>query len=406
MSPNGRLDVQPWMRDPRTQRMLNALAHDGITARFVGGCVRDALCAKAVVDVDLAIDRPPEAAVKALERARIKVVPTGLKHGTITAVAGGRPYEITTLRRDVQTDGRHAVVAFTDDWRADAARRDFTINAMFGDASGNLWDFFDGRGDLAAGRVRFVGDPAVRIDEDVLRILRFFRFYAWYGQAPVDAAGLAACRAAADKLRNLSAERVRKELLKLLEAADPAGTIETMAASGLFAHWLPEYDGTALLQRVVANERAAAMSDGLRRLAAIIGTAGDATVIGKRLRLSTQESLRLTVMLAIDPVIDVAHGPAMMRRQIYHLGNALYVDRLMRLADSGWREAYRLATTWTPPELPISGGDVLKAGVPAGRRVGALVAAVEGWWIDNDFAADRAACLAELRRRVDLGEGA
>jgi len=410
MDPNGRLDVQPWMSDPRTRRVLDALAHDGIVARFVGGCVRDALRGLAVGDVDLAIDRPPDDAARALTRARLKVIPTGIKHGTITAVSGGRPYEITTLRRDVETDGRHAVVAFTDDWRADAARRDFTINAMFCDSAGSLWDFFDGRTDLAAGCVRFVGDPAIRIDEDVLRILRFFRFHAWYGRPPFDAAGLAACRDAADRLRNLSAERVRKELLKLLEATDPAATVEAMAAIGLFGHWLPEYGGVDLLHRVVANERAvSAPADGLRRLSAIIGAAGDATVIGKRLRLSTQESLRLTVMLAAEPVIDVARGPAVVRRQIYHLGTALYIDRLMRRAeahDAGWLEAYRLAMTWTPPELPISGGDVLKAGLPAGRRVGGLVAAIEGWWIDHDFAPDRAACLAELRRRIDLGGGA
>ncbi|HEX2891204.1 CCA tRNA nucleotidyltransferase [Vineibacter terrae] len=397
------------MSDSRTRRVLDALARDGIAVRFVGGCVRDALLGKDVVDIDLAIDHPPEAAMRALAAAQLKVIPTGIRHGTITAVSGGRPYEITTLRRDVETDGRHAVVAFTDDWRADAARRDFTFNAMFCDASGDLWDFFGGRDDLVAGRVRFVGDAATRIDEDVLRILRFFRFHAWYGSAPFDADGFAACRAAAGKLRSLSAERVRKELLKLLEANDPAATIEAMAAIGLFSHWLPEYGGTDLLRRVVANERAVSVADGLRRLAAIIGPAGDATVIGKRLRLSTQEALRLTVMLSAEPVIDIEHGEAAVRRQVYQLGNALYVDRLMRASDAGlpaWMQAYRLATTWTAPELPVSGGDVLKAGVPAGRRVGALVAALEGWWIDRDFAPDRAACLAELRRRIDAGEGA
>ncbi|TXL69737.1 CCA tRNA nucleotidyltransferase [Vineibacter terrae] len=409
MPPTGRLAVQPWMSDPRTRRVLDALARDGIGVRFVGGCVRDALLGKDVVDIDLAIDHPPEAAMRALTAAHLKVIPTGIKHGTITAVSGGRPYEITTLRRDVETDGRHAIVAFTDDWRADAARRDFTFNAMFCDASGDLWDFFSGRDDLVAGRVRFVGDAATRIDEDVLRTLRFFRFHAWYGRAPFDADGFAACRAAAGKLRSLSAERVRKELLKLLAADDPAATIEAMAAIGLFSHWLPEHGGTDLLRRVVANERAVSVADGLRRLAAIIGPAGDATMIGKRLRLSTQESLRLTVMLSAEPVIDVGHGAAAVRRQVYQLGNALYVDRLMRASDAGlpaWMQAYRLATTWTAPELPVSGGDVLKAGVPAGRRVGALVAALEGWWIDRDFAPDRAACLAELRRRIEAGEGA
>lgn len=409
MEPNGQLDVQPWMTDPRTARVLRALTSAGITPRFVGGCVRDALCGRPVGDVDLAIDQPPEAAMRALAAARLKVVPTGIKHGTITAVSGGRPFEITTLRHDVETDGRRAIVAFTDDWRADAARRDFTMNAMFCDAAGHLWDFFGGREDLAAGRVRFVGDAATRIAEDVLRILRFFRFHAWYGRPPFDAEGFAACRAAADTLRHLSAERVRKELLKLLEADDPAATIEAMAAAGLLGHWLPEYAGVELLRLVVANEKAIADPSGLRRLAALIGGDGDATAIGKRLRLSTQESLRLAVMLAAEPAIDLAGGPAAMRRQIYELQNALYCDRLMRVAgadDTRWHEAHRLATTWTAPALPLSGGDVLACGVRAGRRVGQLVSAVERWWIAQDFVPDRAQCLAELRRRIAAGEGA
>ena len=409
MQPNGHLAVQPWMTDPRTQRVVGALARAGITARFVGGCVRDALLGKPVGDVDLAIDRPPEPAMQVLEAAHLKVIPTGLKHGTITVVSGGKPFEVTTLRRDVETDGRRAVVEFTDDWRADASRRDFTFNAMFCDAAGRLWDFFGGRDDLAAGRVRFVGDAATRIDEDVLRILRFFRFHAWYGRPPLDASGLAACSAAADKLRILSGERVRKELLKLLQAAAPCDTIEVMADIGLFRHWLPEYGGTGLLHRVVVNERSVSVPDGLRRLSAIIGPEGDATTIGKRLRLSTQEALRLTVLLAPEPVIDLEHGLPSVRRQVYRLGNALYVDRLMRrpeAADPGWMAAYRVATTWTPPELPVSGSDVLKRGLRAGRRVGALISALEGWWIDQDFRPDRATCLAELQRRIDAGEGA
>jgi poly(A) polymerase len=208
-------------------------------------------------------------------------------------------------------------------------------------------------------------------------------------------------------LRNLSAERVRKELLKLLEAHDPADTVAVMADAGILGHWLPEYCGTGLLHLVIDNERAVSSPDGLRRLAAIIAPGSDATAIGKRLRLSTQETLRLTVMLADEPRIDVEHGPAVVRRQIYHLGTALYIDRLMRqpaAASAAWMDAWHLAGNWPPPELPVSGRDVLKAGLPAGRRVGALVSALEHWWIEQDFAPDRAACLAELRRRIDSGE--
>ncbi|QQS11235.1 MAG: CCA tRNA nucleotidyltransferase [Rhodospirillales bacterium] len=409
MQPHATLPVQPWMTAPDARATLDALAAAGIAARFVGGCVRDALAGRAVGDIDIAVDREPEAVMKALRAAAIKVVPTGIKHGTVTAVVAGKPFEITTLRRDVETFGRHARVAFTDDWRADAARRDFTINAMSCDRDGGLWDFFGGRDDLAAGRVRFVGDAATRIDEDVLRILRFFRFHAWFGRPPFDAAGLAACAAAAARLRDLSAERVRKETLRLLEAPDPAPTVAAMAGIGLFAHWIPEYAGTALLDLVVANETRAVDVDGLRRLAALLAPASDATAFGKRLRLSTQEALRLEVMLAPTPALDVRDDPAI-RRQIHELARVLYLDRLMRFdaaADPArWARARDLASTWDAPELPVGGADALAAGMKAGPKVGALISALEAWWVAGDFAAGREACLAELRRRIAAGDHA
>lgn len=401
MKPVGRLEVPPWSTDAAVDTLFDVLGRAGISARFVGGWVRDAVLGATILskEPDLAVDKSPETVMLALKRDRIKVVPTGLKHGTVTAVIDGRPLELTTLRRDVETDGRHAVVAFTDDWLEDASRRDFTFNALYADLDGTLYDPFDGRIDLAEARVRFIGDPDLRIAEDRLRILRFFRFHAWYGRPPFDAAGFEACRRNAGSLRGLSGERVRKELLRLFEAPAPADTIAAMREAAILDHWLPECDGTARLRALIAREDKV---DPIRRLASILTADADATVIGKRLKLSTQEALRLEVMLATEPVIEVAAGPTTWRAQIYALGGNLYADRLLLATDApgDWRAALAMARTWAPPELPVSGGDALKLGLKPGPRVGALIEAVERWWIDGDFAADRAACLAELEKQV------
>src|SRR5215831_13861904 len=241
----------PWVNEPAVQQLLTALAKAGIAARFVGGCVRNWLIDRPIDDIDIAADKPPEMVMRALEAADIKVVPTGLSHGTVTAVIQGRPFEITTLRRDVETDGRRAVVAFTDDWRTDAARRDFSFNALYADRAGTIYDYFDGRADLLAGRVRFIGDPDQRIAEDRLRVLRFFRFHAWYGRPPFDGAGFDACRRNAATVRGLSGERVRKELLRTLVAPGGADAFDAMLEAGVLDHWLPEYDGSARLRALM-----------------------------------------------------------------------------------------------------------------------------------------------------------
>jgi poly(A) polymerase len=249
--------------------------------------------------------------------------------------------------------------------------------------------------------VRFIGDPDQRIVEDRLRVMRFFRFYAWYGKPPLDGAGFQACVRNASALGSLSAERVAKELLRLLaapvSASGPADAIEAMSEAGALDHWLPEYDGTKRLRALVAREPKA---DGLRRFAAILPESADATAIGKRLKLSTQQALRLEIMLAREPVMDVAGGQRAWRAGIYRLGASLYIDRLLLGVDApgDWRGALALAENWTTPELPVSGGDALKLGLKPGPKVGALLDQVERWWIEGDFAADRAACLAELER--------
>jgi poly(A) polymerase len=381
----------PWMDEPPVQALLAALASGGIAARFVGGCVRNWVSDRRVDDIDLAVDKPPETVMRALEAADLRVVPTGLKHGTVTAIVRGRPFELTTLRRDIETDGRRAVVAFTDDWLEDAKRRDFTFNAMYADPDGTIWDPFDGRADLLAGRVRFIGDPDQRIAEDRLRVLRFFRFQAWFGQPPLDSAGFDACRRNAGTLSSLSAERVTKELLRLLAAPAPADALEAMAEAGALDHWLPEYAGTARLKALIAREREDT-PDALRRLAAIVSP--PATAVAKRLKLSTQQSLRLHLML--EPA---AAGDLLNRRAaLYRMGTSLFIDRVLLEGPDDWRAALALARSWTPPELPINGADALALGLKPGPQLGALLDAVERWWIAGDFSADRAACLAELKR--------
>jgi poly(A) polymerase len=379
----------PWMNEAPVQQILATLGGAGIAARFVGGCVRNWLLGRAVDDIDIAVDKPPETVMRALEAADIKVVPTGLRHGTVTAIVKGKPFEVTTLRRDVETDGRRAVVAFTDDWRTDAGRRDFTFNALYADAEGTIYDYFDGRADLLAGRVRFIGDPDRRIAEDHLRVLRFFRFYAWFGQPPLDAASFTACRRNAGTLGNLSGERVAKELLRLLAAPAPADALEAMAEAGALDHWLPEYSGTECLRGLVERED---VPDPLRRLAAIVSP--PATAVAKRLKLSTQESLRLQLML--EP--DVPGATESLHAALYRLGTSLFIDRLLLEGPADWRAALADARRWTPPTLPISGADALALGLKPGPQVGALLEAVERWWIAGDFSADRAACLAELKR--------
>jgi poly(A) polymerase len=382
----------PWVNEPAVQQLLAALAKAGVAARFVGGCVRNWLIDRPIDDIDIAADKPPEMVIRALEAANIKVVPTGLSHGTVTAVVQGRAFEITTLRRDVETDGRRAVVAFTDDWRTDAARRDFTFNALYADPDGTIYDYFDGRADLLAGRVRFIGDPDQRIAEDRLRVLRFFRFHAWFGQPPLDAAGFDACRRNAAGVRSLSAERVAKELLRLLAALAPIDALEAMVEAGALDHWLPEYGGTARLRALIAREE---RPDALRRLAAVLSLTANATVIGKRLRLSTQDTLRLQVML--EPVPPEASN---LRVLLYRLGPTLFVDRLLLEGDAlgDWRQGLALARSWAPPSLPVGGADALKLGLKPGPEVGRLLEAVERWWIEGDFQAGRDACLAKLQQ--------
>ncbi len=365
-------------------------------ARVVGGAVRDALAARAITDIDLATPRSPEQVTQALQAAGIRAVPTGLDHGTVTAVAGGRGFEITTLRRDVETDGRHARVAFTDDWRADAARRDFTINALSMTRDGAVFDYFDGIADLRAGRLRFVGDPARRIAEDFLRILRFFRFYARYAGGPADPSAIAAIRAGVPGLAGLSAERVWSELKRILSAPDPRPAIALMAELGVLQAVLPEGTDPERLERLVA---AGAPADPLLRLAALL--TGDATAVADRLRFSTAERDRLAALRA-EPVPQPGDDDAALRRRLAEEPGDILIDRswLAGGAAPEWA-ALRARLAATPrPVFPLEGRDVLSLGVAEGPQVGVLLRAVRRWWLDGGCTATPDACREELARRL------
>jgi poly(A) polymerase len=393
MKPSDKIELPERMRDPATLRLFAALTAGGVEARFVGGCVRDAVLGSTSgnIDIDMAVSAPPATVMRALQAAKIKTVPTGLKHGTVTAIVDGRPYELTTLRRDVETDGRRAVVAFTDDWLEDAERRDFTFNALYADPDGTLYDPFDGRADLAAGKVRFIGDADRRIDEDHLRIMRFFRFHAWYGRAPFDGPSFDACRRNVGTLVDLSGERIAKELLRTLLASAAADAMDALFEAGVCAHGLPEYVGSQRLRGLIEREPT---PDALRRLGAVLPEDGVIAVrIGKRLRRSTQEEVRLGLMVLREPRVGMD-----LKTELYRMGKTVFVDRVLLQAPDNWRDALKLARDWTPPELPVSGRDVLSLGLAPGPKVGRLMTAVEDWWVAGDFTADRAACLAELER--------
>ena len=397
----------PWMTAPATQAVVEALTAEGADVRFVGGCVRDALLRRESSDIDIGTPDPPERVTALLKDAGIetRTVPRGIEHGTVTALAGGNRCEITTLRRDERTDGRHAEVAFTDDWREDAARRDFTINAMSAAPDGTLFDYFGGQDDLAACRVRFVGDPAIRISEDCLRLLRFFRFHAWYGSSEPDAAALDACKTAAHTIPSLSGERVQAEMLKLLAAPDPLPALAAMRDAGVLAVLLPEASDAECLANLIAIETQVAEPDPIRRLAALIADAEVAHAVTARWRLAGPDGARLADLCAPPAPLTPDLDRRTQRRRLYRLGPGLFRD-LVLLAwakeaqaenDTVWRAMLETAEAWEEPTLPVSGVDVLACGVESGPAVGRLLFAVEAWWKDRDFAPDRAAALAKLR---------
>lgn len=374
-----KLDAAHWRRRRGMAKLLDALGAKEGQTRYVGGAVRDGLLGLPVSDVDLATRLKPDEVVERIQAAGLKAVPTGFEHGTVTAVSDGHPYEVTTLRRDVETFGRHASVVFTDDWEEDAARRDFTINALMADpVTGEVFDYFDGLADLEQRHVRFIGDPYERIAEDHLRILRFFRFHARFGLGDPDAAALDACMKRANDLMALSRERIADELLKLLSVEDPLATVEVMLGKAILKPVLPEIAelATSGLETLINAEREAEIApDPLRRLVSLLPRDPQlATGIATRLKLSNRDRKRIAC--AADP--EIADPKAI----AYRAGVDCAVDRLL-LADRA-EDAAAIAS-WLPPRLPISGGALIERGIAEGPLVSRTLRRIEDRWLAAGF---------------------
>lgn len=393
-APMTRLPPQSWLTDPATVAVMDALEAEGgkDCARFVGGAVRNTLMGLEADDVDIATRLEPDRVVKALKEAGLKSVPTGVEHGTVTAISGKKPFEITTLRRDVSTDGRRATVAFTDDWKADAERRDFRLNALYADRAGKVYDPVGGGvGDAELGHIVFVGDPEERIREDYLRILRFFRFYGWYGRGEPDGPGLAACSKLKAGIAQLSAERITKELMKLLAAPDPRPALRLALRGGVTDEITPGPMNRPRFVTLIALEDRV---DPLLRLAAVLPDTPEGQAHGtSRLRLSNAEQARLSSAIETSPPVSLAMTPREARAALYRIGPQAFADRV-RLRWAEWpdrkesaHELLSIAETWVAPKFPLGGKEAMAAGLD-GPAVGRVLRAVEDWWVGEDFPED------------------
>ncbi len=400
--------MRPWLSDPATVAVFQALSIDGHAVRVVGGAVRNSLLGEAVKDIDMATNAHPETVMALARRAGLKAVPTGLQHGTVTVVSHHAPYEVTTLRKDVETFGRHARVDFTSDWAEDAKRRDFTINALFCEADGTVIDHVGGLEDLSARHVRFIGSATERIREDYLRILRFFRFTATYGNGEIDAEGLRACVAERAGLARLSGERIHAELTRLLVARKAMPVLEVMLGHGLLAD-LTGVPRLTRLARVVAQEQAlGAEPDPVLRIGALaIGVAEDAQRLLDRLKLPGHERDRLLALA------DTLHKPfpadvAAGEQLLYRLGAVAFRDRLMLAwaqsgvasTDTAWQTMAALARDATPRTFPLRGRDLIALGAVPGPALGVLLTEIEDAWVAGGFQLDRAGLLDLARARL------
>ncbi len=389
-------------------QLIEILAKAGHETRFVGGAVRDALLGIPVSDVDLATTATPDVVTQGLTQAGVKVVPTGIAHGTVTAVLEGKGFEITTLRRDVETNGRHAVVEYTDDWQEDAARRDFTMNAMSRDAAGNIYDYFGGLDDARAGRVIFVGDASARINEDALRILRFFRFYAWLGKGEPDHATLLALEFAAPCLKQLSRERVWKEIRKLLSAPDPSDAWMVMLKHAIVPEFFPQAVNLKTLCNLLSYEHvrlASQRSNPLLRMAALLhGQEMTAAAMKERFALSVDETQILAQFLK-NPLdghgeTDVTTLSFALHRYGIDITEELLVLSMACGVQFNWESARGVLEKWEPRTFPLKGDDILAMGLSPGPRVGDILHAVEAWWVAQNFVPDYAACVDYARRMI------
>jgi poly(A) polymerase len=399
-----KVEPQDWMVSHETKTVMDALSETGmVTALFVGGCVRNMLVGEEVGDIDIACVFDPDQVADRLTRRGIKVVPTGIEHGTVTAVVNKKPYEITTLRKDVETDGRRAVVKFSTDWGEDAERRDFTINTLLADSQGNVYDpTGQGLKDIDARVVRFVGDPTTRIAEDHLRILRFFRFHARYGKGAPDAEGLEACRYGADKIEELSRERITQEFFKILSVDKPADILSIMFDNSILTEFkFPEYD-PKLMEHVCEFQRRFGLGFTAARLFVLAGL--------KQTNVTVTEKLLLIPKIFkkdIEAISEVLNLPDLkddhaVREAVYRHGRVPTAQALMielaqdRLMNGYANQALKIIQKWDIPQLPVTGNDLMKAGVEEGPELGRKLTEIEDWWVENDFAPGKKECLARV----------
>lgn len=400
MSAPGRMRLSPdqskWLREGPLGKLLDVLDGNGEEARVVGGAVRNALFGFPRSEVDIATTAEPKTVVERVTAAGFKAVPTGIEHGTVTAVADGEPFEITTLREDIETDGRHAVVRFGRDWAKDAARRDFTINAFSLARDGTVHDYCDGLADIAAKRVRFIGDADRRIAEDYLRVLRFFRFFAAYDEGEPDRDSYLATARARDRLAQLSRERVRAEVLKLLAAPRAFDAMTAMADTGIYDRVFANAPELPALGKLAAIERSHGLKpDAVRRLAAVgVRIEEDAERLRERLRLSNDEYRRLASMADGWRQLSPVQGDAHAREVLYRIGADSYRDRVLLAfahadpAEQGWDELLTLPERWTPPRFPLAAKDFIERGIEKGPALGRALANAENAWIAAGFPDD------------------
>jgi poly(A) polymerase len=398
-----------WLASSAVRQIFSVLEGRGEETRIVGGAVRNALMSRPVYEVDFATTATPDKITALASAAGIKTVPTGIEHGTVTLVIGGRGFEVTTLREDIETDGRRAVVKFGRDWEADARRRDFTVNAISVDSNGTIHDPVGGYPDVVVRRIRFIGDPDQRIAEDRLRILRLFRFHAEYGEGPIDGAGLSAAIRAREGLRELSAERIGLEMRRIVLARRAPETVSLMQEVGILTIVLGGVGYLAQFARAVHGEEATAATPVVATRLAVLACRieEDVARIVERLRLSNAERDRILATISAAGAFTTVPGPNEARRALYHLGAEAYQDGVIHaFAWSGtpedpqaWRALYELPARWTAPLFPLGGRDIIGKGV-AGPAVGELLRAVEAWWIEQDFAPDEAALRTRLQQMM------
>jgi poly(A) polymerase len=396
--------------ETKALQLIKILEAANVETRFVGGCVRDEVMGRPVGEIDLAAAATPDEVTSILQKAKVRVEPTGIAHGTVTAVVEGTGIEITSLREDIETDGRHAKVTFTKDWEKDAKRRDFTLNSLSKDASGKLHDYTGGWQDAKDGVIRFVGDPRDRIKEDYLRVLRFFRFQATHGSALPAEEALKACHDAAVHLKDLSRERIWKEFKKLLAAADPYPSFKMMADTGVAQKILPEAQVWRLEKLVEMEKRLPSLAkDPVLRLATLVhGEKTGAEVLEQRFALSKNETKNLGLLLDFSPEKPGLFESKSLREQAYQYGVDLTGKFLLLSGVLGaqfrWESVVEVLHKWEPVSFPLKGEDLLALGVNPGPDMGELLRGIEGWWIEADFAPDRAACLEKAKDMIKSGK--